>query len=282
MRGINHLVLASHDLEAQRATYQALGFTISARGQHPFGTGNTVIQLHGSYLELLSVTIPQDVTEHTDRAFSFAAFNRDYLARHEGFAMMVLGTEHAEADIAEWARAGLRTYDPFEFSRMARMANGDDVRVGFSLAFVSNPAAPWLGLFACQHYMPDYYAQPEYQKHTNTAHAVEEVWISGPGAMELESYIGTTTGARAVKGPDRILFDTQIGQVVLATPEAFQEAFGVSPPHPEDGPHLGGFTVGCRSLDTLKDKGLARIGDRLVLPPSRGFGTAIAFRQIAA
>ena len=59
MKGINHLVLAGHDLDALRSEYEGLGFTVTSRGQHPFGTGNSIIQLHGTYLELLSVTVPQ-------------------------------------------------------------------------------------------------------------------------------------------------------------------------------------------------------------------------------
>ena len=58
------LCLTGHDLDAMRAAYAALGFTLAPRGQHPFGTGNAVIQLHGSYLELLAVARPQDVPEH--------------------------------------------------------------------------------------------------------------------------------------------------------------------------------------------------------------------------
>jgi hypothetical protein len=281
MKGINHLVLAGHDLDALGETYQDLGFTISARGQHPFGTGNTIIQLHGAYLELLAVTIPQDATEHTADSFSFAAFNRDYLARHEGFSMLVLDSEDALQDIDSWRKAGLRTYQPFEFSRMARMANGDDVRVGFSLAFVSNPAAPWLGLFACQHYAPAYFAQPELQKHANTAQSVEEVWVSGPGAEDLAGYFATVAGADAVRENGRRVIQAAIGAIILSSGEAFEDAFGTAPPHPGDGPHLAGFTIACRNLGALADKGLDRVGSRLVLPPSRGFGTALAFRQAA-
>jgi hypothetical protein len=157
MKGINHLVLAGNDLEALRSKYQVLGFTVTPRGQHPFGTGNSVIQLRGTYLELLSVTVPQDVPEHQAGHFSFAAFNRDYLARHEGFSMMVLDTQDARADIQSWRSAGLQTYEPYDFSRIAKMPDGSEVTVGFSLAFVNHPAAPWLGLFACQHSMPEYY-----------------------------------------------------------------------------------------------------------------------------
>jgi hypothetical protein len=278
MKGINHLVLAGLDIEAMRSNYQALGFTVTPRGQHPFGTGNSIIQLHGTYLELLSVTIPADVPEHADGNFSFAAFNRDYLARHEGFSMMVLDTLDARADIEAWHAAGLKTYEPFDFSRMAKMPDGSDVKVGFSLAFVSHPAAPWLGLFACQHYRPEYYAQPHYLKHPNSASTVLDVWIVGERALDLASYIHTVTGANSVSdGQDSTLFKTRTGAIVLARPQAFEAAFGVTPPHPEDGPHLAGLTVACRTLGQLAELPLAKTGDRHVLAPLKNFGTAIGF-----
>jgi hypothetical protein len=97
MKGINHLVLAIHDLEALRSAYQALGFAVKQRGGLPFGISNSIV-LQGSYLELLSVKV--DVPEHSPGHFSFGAFNRDYLARHEGFSMLVLDTPDARADIA--------------------------------------------------------------------------------------------------------------------------------------------------------------------------------------
>ena len=146
MKGINHLVLAGHDLEAMRSHYAGLGFTVTPRAQHPFGTGNSLIQLHGTYLEPLAVTVPQDVPEHRAGHFSFAAFNRDYLARHEGFSMLALDASDARADIEAWRAAGLQTYEPFDFSRTAKMPDGEEITVGFSLAFVSHPAAPWLRL----------------------------------------------------------------------------------------------------------------------------------------
>ena len=48
MTGLNHLVLAANNLVAIRSLYENLGFTLTATGQHPFGTGNTIIQLHGT------------------------------------------------------------------------------------------------------------------------------------------------------------------------------------------------------------------------------------------
>jgi hypothetical protein len=278
MKGINHLVLCANDLDAIRRLYGDLGFTLCPAGQHPFGTGNTIIQLHGTYLELLAVTRPEDIIEHIPGEFSFSAFNRDYLNRHEGFSMMVLDTQDALADINNWKGAGLLTYKPFEFSRTARMPDGSDVTVGFSLAFVSNKAAPWLGLFACQHYRPEYYSQPMYQTHANGAHHLEDVWISGPGSLGLAPYLETVTGTFAIpRSNGRIDVPTRFGTIVLADPATFEEAFGMPPPHPEDGPHLSGLTIACNGPFQVPQALTKDVGKRRVVSSIDTHGTAIAF-----
>jgi hypothetical protein len=278
MRGLNHLVLTARNLDEIRSTYEGLGFTLTPSGQHPFGTGNAIVQLHGTYLELLAVTRPFDIVEHTANRFSFSAFNRDYLERHEGFSMMVFDSADAHSDIAEWKNAGLRTYDPFEFARQAKLPDGSEVTVGFSLAFVSNPAAPWLGVFACQHFRPDYYAQPRYLSHPNGAQDVREVWISGDGAGELEDYMIKLSGSKSVKRDSSATrMATAIGTIVLSVPDYFEQCFGCPPPHQQDGPHLAGFVVGCRSLAVPHFAGLATIGGWRVVPSSRAHETAIAF-----
>jgi hypothetical protein len=281
MKGINHLVLASQDLEAMRSAYQTLGFTVLPRGQLPFGINNTVIQLDGSYLELLTVTGPRDVPGHSPGHFSFGAFNRDYLARHEGFSMLVLDTTDARADIESWRQAGFQVYQPFDFSKTARMPDGENVELSFSLAFVTHPAAPWFRLFACQYSRPEYYAQPRYQNHANAASTVQDVWIVGESAQDLTDFLSKVTGASShSKDSDVTVLQTRTGVIVLAHPRAFGAAFGVSAPHPEDGPHLAGFTIGCRTLAHPAVLDLPKTGARYVLPPSRGFGTAIAFAEL--
>ena len=276
MKGINHLVLAGHDLEAMRAHYRSLGFTVTPRAQLPFGTGNSLIQLHGTYLEPLAITAPQDVSEHRPGHFSFGAFNRDYLARHEGFSMLVFDTPDARADIKAWRAAGLQTYAPIDFSRAAKMVDGQEMTLSFSLAFVSHPAAPWLGLFACQHYTPEYFAQPRYLQHANGATAVQDVWIVGETAPDLAGFMQTVTGAKAIsEDPSVTVLQTRIGSIVLARPAAFESAFGLAAPHADDGPHLAALTVACQTMGQLAD--LPKVGDRHVLAPEGNFGTAIGF-----
>lgn len=280
MKGINHLVLGARNLDAIRSRYAELGFTLTPRAEHPFGTANSVVQLEGSYLELLSLTRPERVPEPTPERFSFAAFNRDYLARHEGFSMLALDTDDTVADTAAWKKAGLRTYEQFEFSRLAKTASGEERRIGFALAFVSNAAAPWLGLFSCRHFAPDYFAQADYLRHANGAVRLEDVWISGEGATDLTGYFETVAGGKAVVQNGSVVLRTPVGSIVLAPPEKFEAAFGVPPPYPSDGPHLAGYTIGCRSLGFFEGMGLRRVEDRLVVAPEHAFGTALAFRKV--
>ncbi len=136
MRGIDHLVIDVADLEAGRAFYERIGFTMTPRGQHPFGTGNSLAQLQGGFLEVLSVTEPDNVPEAAPGHFSFGAFNRDFLRRRlgggqaGGTAMLVLRTDDAEADRVAWGLAGLATYAPFGFERQARQPDGGEVTMG--------------------------------------------------------------------------------------------------------------------------------------------------------
>jgi hypothetical protein len=174
--------------------------------------------------------------------------------------------------------AGLQTYEPFDFSRAAKMADGQEITVSFSLGFVSHPAAPWLGLFACQHYTPEYFAQPRYLQHANGATAVQDVWIVGETAPDLAGFMHTVTGAKPIsEDPSVTMLQTRTGAIVLARPQPFESAFGLAAPHPDDGPHLAALTVACQTMGELAD--LPRIGNRHVLASENNFGTAVGFLE---
>ena len=141
-RSFDHLVLAVDDLDAASEFYKEIGFKLTPRAQHPFGTGNRLVQLQGCFLELLGVTQPEDIPADDDNVFNFAAYNQDYLTRGQGLSMMVLQTKDAAADREEFAAHGLETYDLFDFSRLAELPDGSKVTVGFTLAFTSEIDLP--------------------------------------------------------------------------------------------------------------------------------------------
>ena len=72
---------------------------------------------------------------------------------------------------------------------------------------------------------------------------------------------------------------TRYGDVMLAESAVFEDAFGETPPHPEDGPHLAGFSIRCRSLECFGGLGLKKVKDGYILPASRNFGTALRFTK---
>src|SRR4029077_16133182 len=123
-----------------------------------------------------------------------------------------------------------------------------------------------------------FYAQPQYQNHSNAASTVQDVWIAGEAAPDLADFVSNVTGASSVrKSADLTVLQTRTGAIVLARPNAFEAAFGVPVPHPDDGAHLAGFTIGCRTVAHLAALDLPKVGDRYVVSPTRGFGTAIGF-----
>ena len=91
-RGLDHIVHAVRDLDAAAGLYRRLGFEVGSRNRHPraWGTQNHIVQLPGTFIELLTVADPTGIAPHAPRFFSFGAFNRDFLARGEGLAMLVL------------------------------------------------------------------------------------------------------------------------------------------------------------------------------------------------
>lgn len=52
---VDHVILLVQDLDRASADFEALGFTLTAKSSHPFGTANRLISLGKSFIELLSV-----------------------------------------------------------------------------------------------------------------------------------------------------------------------------------------------------------------------------------
>jgi hypothetical protein len=148
-RGIDHLVLCVNDLKKARALYELLGFTMTPVAQHPFGTGNTLAQMDGCFLEVLAVTKPDDIPE----------------ADAENF------------------------YAPFDFQRLAKLPDGSEATVGFSLTFLSDPRLRDLSFFTCMQWRPDLFWKPDYQRHANGALTIDEVFVIAPTPADAADFL---------------------------------------------------------------------------------------------
>jgi catechol 2,3-dioxygenase-like lactoylglutathione lyase family enzyme len=280
-RGLDHLVLAVHDLDRAGRFYEALGFTVGARNRHPWGTENRIVQFPGVFLELITVGEGAAIAPHEPGRFSFGAFVRDSLARREGLAMLVLEARDAEADPAAFAQSGIGGFAPFFFEREAKRPDGSSARVAFSLAFAQDRLAPEAGFFVCQQHEPQNFWNPAFQAHPNGALGVDAVTMVAENPAAHAEFLHHFTGEHdLVSTSSGIVVPLPRGRIEVMTGAALAFHTGVT--LPEAPARLVGFTVAVRSLDAFATRvraaGLAHVvvGDRIVLPPEAAFGSILS------
>ena len=284
-RGIDHLVLCVHDLEAARRFYGGLGFTTTPPAVHPFGTGNSLVQLQGNFLELLSVVEPDRIPAMAPGEFSFGAFNRDFLARRQGMSMLVFQSDDARRDQREFAGKGLTTYAPFDFSRKAMLPDGSTVTVGFSLAFVTDPRMPAAAFFVCQQHAPEYFWKPEYQRHPNGARAVTEVIMTAEAPATFAELFEGLQGPQSVSVGEGVLrVATALGRITLLDRARFAARFPDMPdPEGAETPRFAGYRVMVADLGrtqaVLRDAStrFRCEDDRIWIPSAEALGVVIEF-----
>jgi catechol 2,3-dioxygenase-like lactoylglutathione lyase family enzyme len=282
-RDIDHLVLAVRDLDAARATYQRMGFTLTPVARHPFGTKNSLVQLQGGFLELLAVDDPALIAEPGEGAYSFAAFNRDYLAEREGLSMLVLRSDEPAGDRAAFDAGGLPVYDPFGFERIARGPDGVDRKVAFALTFTSDARVRGAaGFFTCQNRFPENFWRAEFQRHANGAGKIAAAVFSSRDPADFHIFFTVFTGQHDMTATSLgVTFTLGQSQLDLLSPPAFRAFFG------EDaGPDPRRFTgyriavadlAATRALLTANDVPFTALSGALVVPSPYAHGVAIAF-----
>ncbi len=165
MSGFDHLVLATPDLDKAARFYEAMGFRLTPRGHHPFGTDNRLIQLSDrTYIELLAVERPEQVPADGTDDFNFAGFNRDALSERSGMTLLAMRSGDFRADRARFVKAGLTPYPPFSFGREGKTAAGRTVRLAFNLTFLKEDRFDRAGFFTCHHeHPPEAFWAPDFR-----------------------------------------------------------------------------------------------------------------------
>ncbi len=249
-RRFDHIVVAVEDLDAAARRYEALGFTLTPRAAHEarMGTSNRLAQFaERNFIELLEVDRPGGIEEHAFDAvpprFSFGAHNRDFLRRGGGLSMLVLASEDAKRDHADLLERGLEPYAPFSFERRARLPDGAEVTVGFSLVFATSPSLPGLGFFLCQQHAPQYFWKPEYQWHANGARGLAAVTIATEDPASAADFLARLTNreGEAVEGGFRL--DGADQELLVLTPERIQAAMPGCGLAPASGPRFAGVAL---------------------------------------
>lgn len=286
-RGIDHLVLAVRDLGAAAAAFQEMGFTLSPRAYHPFGTANQLAMFDGNFLEILGVADASKIPEHSPEGFSFAAWNRDFIEAREGLSMLVLDSADPAADHEAFKAAGLTTWPPLTFARAAVQPDGSEAEVSFTLCFAVGAAVPSLPSFVCRQHAPQNFWKREFQTHANTATSIERLTVFADDVGTAAAYYAALLGPGALasdEAGDGALARTARGLIEILPRGRVAERFGdAAPAELPAGAGFVGWRVGVADLDAARaalDAGGSAYTEAdglLRVAAGSGFGAVIEF-----
>ncbi|MGH6665117.1 MAG: VOC family protein [Pseudolabrys sp.] len=248
-RGLDHIVHAVRDLNAASALYRSLGFTVGARNRHPWGTHNHIVQFPGFFIELLTLAEPGKMGSD---GFSklFAAYNREFIERHEGLSMLILESHDAAADAAAFRAAQIAASEMMKFEREGKRPDGTPVKLGFALAFADDKFAPEIHFATCLQLHPENFWNPAFQKHANSVSGITGVVAVAPEPVRHRKFMEGFAGAQAEPRGDGFTVATPRGAIEVVTPAAFLHRFGVKAPDVSGGARLAAlrFSVADASL----------------------------------
>ena len=216
--GVDHLLIDVEDLEAARATWCRLGFTMTPRGLHPqWGTGNYCMMFPDSYLELIGIADPKVYAENEAR--------RGRRRTATGLTAIALATDDAQAAKAALDESGIAADGPKDLSRLLEADEGT-LEPRFHILHLPADASPAIPMFLCRHLSPDLVRRPAWLVHDNGATALVSVALpaADPGSM-TEAY-QRLLGPGAVTRTDETL-TLRIGgtSVLLVRPEDYDSLF---------------------------------------------------------
>jgi hypothetical protein len=285
-RGLDHIVHAVRDLNAAADLYRRLGFTVGARNRHPWGTHNHIVQLPGFFIELLTLAEPDKIG---DDGFSklFAAYNRDFVQRHEGLSLLILESKDVDADVAAFRAVHIAGSDKMRFEREGKRPDGSTAKVGFSLAFADDAAAPEIHFATCQQHYPQNFWNPAFQKHANSVIGIAGIVVVAEQPEMQRNFFENFTGARAARVGDGFTIVTPRGAIDAITPAAFVHRFGVTSPDFSHGVRLAALRFAVADPGLLEgvpeQAGIAGLfaGNATVIGPGDAMGAVLVFEPAA-
>jgi hypothetical protein len=282
--GLDHIVHAVRDIDAAAEFYVRAGFSVGGRNRHPWGTHNRVVQLKNCYIEILEVTEPEKIVPHAARSFSFGAFNRDFVARREGFSMLILNSSDAAADARSFEAAGIGGFDVFDFAREGKRPDGTPVKLAFSLAFAADSSSPDLRFAACQHHFPQNFWNPAFQNHSNGAKSVSGVAMVARDPLTHQTFLKAFSGVGDLSSSTTgVKARAENGEIVILNPAAYRDQFGVPVDVIDEGMTLRAIRFAmidpAQAESLHQQNGIAsqRHGGRLVVPPDVAHGATLIF-----
>ncbi len=186
IHGIDHTIIGVENLEAARAQYQRLGFTLTPRGSHiGWGTANYCIMLEEDYIELLGIVDPGIETNGLDKALA---------DQGEGLLGLALATHNPEETRRSLEEAGLNPSELLDLKRKLELPEGD-VLPRFKIIRVAADGLDEKHLFIVHHLTPELLRRPEWEVHANGAKRIVSVVFVVDDPASLQDYYKSFCGS---------------------------------------------------------------------------------------
>ncbi len=163
---LDHLVLNTHyDIDAAASLLQALGFTLTPRGQHTLGSVNHLVVFPGGYLELIGQ--PRDSEK----------VRQEILDSPIGLDGLVYAVEDVPACHDAWQAMGLRVQPVQHFSRPVEL-DGATLDARFSTVRLIPGQFAAGRVYACRHFTPELVWRDAWMAHPNGVQGVASLLVT--------------------------------------------------------------------------------------------------------
>lgn len=228
--GIDHPLIAVHDIEALRSRLISLGFNMTAVGQHPWGTSTSLAMFDGCLIEIMGIYDDSLLDEMPAGGFRFGRHVHAHLQEREGISLTALHSSSSVIDAKRAEEAGFEVIGHLEFGRDVTLPNGQSGRTKTTLALMPDPHWPRLSFFLCQQHRPELIYVPEWLDHPNTVYGICGVTV----LVDDEDHKALTDKLEGLYGPAEEIeggfeVTTASGPIRVQTKEAIENDFAMLP-----------------------------------------------------
>lgn len=253
--GIDHPLLATHDIDSLRNRLISLGFNMTAVGKHPWGTSTSLAMFDGCLLEIMGIYDASLIDEVPAGEFRFGRHVYEHLQTREGIALTALHSTDSVSDAAKAKDVGLTVAGHLEFGREVVLPDGTAGRTKTTLALLPDATFPRLSFFLCQQHRPDLIYVPEWQEHPNKVTGICGVNIvANPGhhSALMARFGKLYQGHQPIEGGFE--FETANGVLRVLIPEVFANTIGPLSGEimAETTPFIGGMDFTMSEPETLR------------------------------
>ncbi len=289
-RPLDHLVLPTADLAVSQKRHDQLGFIVAPKGVHPFGTENAcVFFADGTFLEPLAIGQRETAEAESLGGNVFTARDAAYRFRKgaEGFSAVVMGSDDAAGDHAQFEAAGISAGKILDFGRDFVTPEGGASRMDFRLAFAADLRSPDSFFFICQRINVPKADRSKLIGHENGVVSIKTVLMSEPNPTDFQYLLQEVVNEREVEshsfGMD---IKTPNATLSVLTHAGLKAFYDLDTHGDRRGILMRGIVFGVSDLTKTKylltSRGIAftEKGNKLIVKPTTGQGAAYVFEAV--